>query len=315
MSKSLQYALLATLCAAGSAAQADVTFDANLEFDPTYVGARDNPAVKSDLYHGGRIEINANAALVKSGDNFVNARASLIVPVNGDSVRMDDAWIQFGNATLDYKLGRFEAVDMFPLGLDTLVAPATDASGAPVAFGSRTNTLRGRITDGRLHGALGVNLAPGLRLEVGMVGPKRNESVAYKPHGLRPVLSYTQDALTVRVGAEMLKGNLDAVEDSTAIGATVGYAFSKDLGMNVNYGRNSKRDASSFGVNALYQGALGVGFVQDKEAGKKVDTFYVAYKMPLMGVKGAFITPALNYSRGTGVDNLLALRVRLNYAF
>lgn len=314
MTKPLPLALLAALCAATATAQAEVSFDANLELDPTYVGARDNPSAKSTLDIGGRVELNANAALHKNGDNFVKARASLIVPVNGDAVRMDDLWLQLGNASADFKIGRFEAVDLFPLGLDTIVQPATGTAG-PVALGSRNNFLRGRITDGRVHGALGVNLADNLRLELGMVGPKRNETVAYKPYGLRPVLVYKVGALTATAGAEILKGNLDSVPDSVGVGATLGYAVNKDMTLNVNYGRNSKRDSSSLGANALFHGALGVGFVQDKDAHAKVDTYYVAYKMPLLGVKGAYITPALNYSRGTGVDKLLAVRVRLNYAF
>ena len=169
MSKHSSIALFVSLCAAAATAHADVSFDANLELDPTYVGARDNPSSKSDLDLGGRVEINANAALLKQGDNFVKARASLIVPVNGDSVRMDDVWLQFGNASFDYKLGRFEAVDLFPLGLDTVVMPA-------VGTGYRANVLRGRRTDGRFHGALGVNMCDSLRLELGVVGPKRKEA-------------------------------------------------------------------------------------------------------------------------------------------
>lgn len=308
MFKPLPLALLVAFGTASLSAHADVSFDANIELDPTYVGARDNPVSKSDIDLGGRVELNANAMLMQNGDNFVKARGTLIVPVNGDSARVDDAWLQFGSKAYDFKLGRFEAVDLFPVGMDTVLMPA-------LGVGYRANVLRGRMTDGRFHGALGVNMGDSLRLELGMVGPKRNESVNYKAHGLRPVLIYKAGALTATVGAEMLKDNLDSVADSTGVGVTLGYAISKDVGMNLNYARNSKRDSSSFGANAIINGALGLGFVQDKTAGAKADTVYVAYKMPLLGVKGAFITPALSYSKGTGVDDLVAVRVRLNYAF
>ena len=43
---------------------------------------------------------------------------------------------------------------------------------------------------------------------------------------------------------------------------------------------------------------------------------YAAYTLPLMGVKGASVTPALSYAKGaTGTDDQLALRVRTDSAF
>ena len=55
--------------------------------------------------------------------------------------------------------------------------------------------------------------------------------------------------------------------------------------------------------------------VQDKTGAVKVTSYYAAYTFPLMGVKGASITPAFSASKATGVDNLNAFKVRLNYAF
>lgn len=104
-------AVAAALLAAG-AAQAGVSFDANLEHDVLFKGKQG--ATSSATSNSGRVELNANAALVKSGDNFVNAKASLIVPTgSGDSVGIDDAWIQFGNSAADLKIGRHEAADLF----------------------------------------------------------------------------------------------------------------------------------------------------------------------------------------------------------
>ena len=65
-------------------------------------------------------------------------------------------------------------------------------------------------------------------------------------------------------------------------------------------------------------GPAGFGFVHGKgaTAAQKATTVYASYSFPLMGVKGAFITPALSYAKGgTGTDNQLAARVRINYAF
>lgn len=316
MSKTFKLAALAALCAA-SAAQAGVAFDANIEFDTTYTDARDKPATKASTDLGGRVEINANAELARNGDYFVNGRASLIVPVNGDSATMDDAWLQFGNSGADLKIGRFEASDLFPLGMDTVVMPADGT-------GYRANVLRGRVRNGRFHGALGVNAAPGLRFELGVVADKQDAVVAPNPldqakgsaSGIRPTVVYTTGDLTLRAGAESIQSNDDThlVPNSTGYGLSAGYQLNKDTSLNLNYARNEKLDSSSTGAN-IVAGALGVGFVNDKTGSNSVNTVYAGYKLPLFGVKGAFVTPALSYSKGDKVDDLVAFRVRLNYAF
>lgn len=306
-------AAAAALVAAG-AAQATVAFDANLEFDLTTHNG-DTTAAQESLTTGGRVELNANAALVKSGDNFVNARASLIVPVNGDKVTMDDVWIQFGNSAMDLKIGRFEATDLFPVAKDTVIDYVTTA-------GYHANTLRGRITDGRTHMSAGFNAGSGLRFELGLVSEKKdNTALAY---GLRPLVTYTTGALTLRAGLESYKATVVATEVSyTGAALSAGYALNKDANVNANYatlnGDSKAADASSIGLNLVY-GPAGIGYIRDtnKAFGTasevNVNTVYAAYSFPLMGVKGATITPAFSVSKGETTD-LTALRVRFNYAF
>lgn len=294
-------AVAAALATAG-AAQAAVTFDANLEHDVMHKSSQGT--TRGGTSNSGRVELNAKAELVKSGDNFVNAKASLIVPTgSGDSVGIDDAWIQFGNSAVDLKLGRQEAADLFPLGKDVVVEAA--AGG----YGYRTNTLRGRIKTGQLHALGGWNAAPGLRLELGWVTEKSDD--ATKAFGVRPTVVYTNGPLTLRAGVESYEvSNVRR----TGVGASVGYAVSSDTTVNASYGESSKLNASSLGLNAVI-GAAGVGMVQDKTGSNKATTYYAAYSFPLMGIKGATITPAISTSKATGVDNLTAFKVRLNYAF
>lgn len=302
-------AAAAALVAAG-AAQAAVAFDANLELDLT-TRSGDTTAAQESLITSGRVELNANAALVKSGDNFVNARASLIVPVNGDEVTMDDVWLQLGNSAVDLKIGRFEATDLFPVAKDTVLDYAETA-------GYHANTLRGRFKDGRTHMSAGFNAGSGLRFELGLVSEKKeNPALAY---GLRPLVTYTTGALTLRAGLESYKAS-GVSYTGTALSA--GYALTKDANVNVNYasldGDNKVADAASLGLNLVY-GAFGIGYVRDTNkaflaaAEANVDTVYAAYSFPLMGVKGATITPAFSVSKGEAKD-LTAFRVRFNYAF
>lgn len=302
MSKTFKLAALAALCAAATAASAGVTFDANFEGDLTSIDA-----ATDKVNAGGRVELNANAALLKSGDNFVNAKATFLARVsndsNLDSATIDDAWIQFGNSTADMKVGRFEAVDLFPVAKDTVLELA-DGS-----FGYRANKVRGRFTSGEFHGAVGLNAAPGLRFELGVMNFKDG---AAEKSGVRPAVTYTTGDLTVRAGYESF--DLDGAGNKTGYGLSAGYALSKEAAVNVNYAKSSDLDASSIGANLVY-GPAGIGYVQDKKGSAAIDTVYAAYSFPLLGVKGASVTPAFSYSSGDNVVDKTALRVRLNYAF
>lgn len=280
------------------AAFAEVKFDANIETNTTKVTGK-------SVDNGGRVEVNANAQLMKNGDNFVNAKGTLEIPLTGDKLNIADAWIQFGNSSADLKLGRFEAVDLFPLGKDVVV------EGAGAASGYRANSLRGRFSDGQLHAAVGLNAGAGLRAELGVVTKKDTTGKAY---GVRPTVTYSSGPLTLRAGVESIKTEGSTAAAQTGFGLSAGYAINSDTSVNVNYAKNSKANAQSFGANATF-GAAGVGLIQDKNASAKQTTFYAAYSFPLFGIKGATVTPAISRSTGTGKDGVTAVRVRLNYAF
>ncbi len=308
MKTTFKLAAVAAAAAFVSLAHADVKFDANLEADPTFQGSQG--ATPSKTYLGGRVEINATAELMNDGDKFVRAKGTLIVPLSStgnNEVTIDDAWIQFGNKSVDLKLGRQEAADLFPLGKDVVVSEAIGGNGY------RANALRGRFKDGKIHFVVGLNAAPGLRAELGVVSHK--DGSAGVEQGLRPTVVYNTGALTVRAGYESFKTN-GQTGTTTGYGLSAGYALTKDSNLNASYAKSSDLNKSSFGLNATF-GPAGVGYIQDKNSGNntKVNTFYAAYSFPLMGIKGATITPAISHSTGTGVENLTAVRVRLNYAF
>jgi hypothetical protein len=281
-----------------SASMADVSFNANIETNTT-------KKTGVSLDNGGRVEVNANAQLLKEGDNFVNAKSTLEVPLSGSAVNIADVWIQFGNSTADLKMGRFEAVDLFPLGKDVVV------EGAGAAAGYRANTLRGRFADGQLHSALGLNASSSLRFEIGLVS--RKDATA-KPYGLRPTVTYSAGALTLRAGLESIKVEGTNAAARTATGVTIGYALNPSTSLNLNFANDNTADAKSSGLNLVF-GDAGLGLVQDQTGTVKQTTTYAAYSFPLLGIKGASLTPALSHSSSTGVTAVNAFRVRMNYAF
>lgn len=298
-------AIAAALCCS-TLAHAQVAFDANLELDTTYVNKIDAPATnarESDLTLGGRIEINATTPTSNSG-SFVKARASLLTKKDGDAA-VDDLWVQFGNTGADLKLGRFEAMDLFPLGKDVLVE--TNVGGYEAY---RAQFLRGRFGSDVFHGAVGINAGESLRIELGLVQTKEDGLAK----GFRPAVAYTAGPLTLRAGVEAVK-IVGQDEHENGAGISASYQFSKDSVLHTSFAKRG--DDKSVGVNAIF-GAAGFGVVHGKgaTAAQKATTVYAAYSFPLMGVKGAFITPALSYAKGgTGTDNQLAARVRINYAF
>lgn len=288
-------------------AHADVGFNANLELDTTYVNEIKAPATNAranGLTLGGRVEVNA-AARGLNGDAFVAAKASLLAKKDS-TMATDDMWVQFGNKTGDVKLGRFEAVDLFPLGKDTVTEFAV---GPYQAY--RADALRGRFATGVFHGALGLNAANNLRIELGLV--ETQEAGINK--GLRPALTYTTGPLTLRAGLETVKRVGSTTGRQTGLGLSAGYQISSTSLVNLNFAK--KEDDKTYGINATF-GPAGVGLVHGKgaTAAQKATTVYAAYSFPLLDVKGATITPAISLAKGgPGTDTQVAARVRINYAF
>lgn len=303
-------AAVAALCAS-AAAHAGVGFDANLETNTDFRKKITTPGSERDsISNGGRVEINA-AGEVKNGDYFVKARGTMLVGLTGDGVSIDDAWVQAGSSSVDLKVGRFEAMDLFPLGKDVAANIGN--------VGYNGNTLRGRMKDGRLHAALGLNASPAVRFELGLITERQPRAAAagsdVASYGLRPVVQFNTGALTVRAGVESIKADGGGAS-STGLGLTAGYAMNSSTTINANFASNSKQDRSSFGLNATF-GDAGVGFIQGKNKATNVKStsVYAAYSFSLLGIKGASITPALGFYKETGKSNDTAFRVRINYAF
>ncbi|CAM8661047.1 Glycoporin RafY [Comamonadaceae bacterium] len=304
MRSQFKLALIAGACLVATAASAQVTFNANYENDTTYIDKK--PATTTN---DGRLELNAGAT-AKNGSNFVTAKGTALLKQNG-TTGIDDAWIQAGSAAADVKIGRFEAVDLFPLGQDTLVEKVGGVSGYTA------NALRGRetstgSTNKPLHAAIGLN-AGAVRAELGLFAATGTAG-ANEVYGIRPTLVYSAGALTLRAGLENIKSTVAA--DQSGYGLSLGYALSSSSSLNANYANNSDSKNSSFGVNGQF-GGLGLGLIQDKNNTNSVTTFYASYAMPLLGVKGATLTPALSNSTTdqAGVSSVTALRARINYAF
>ena len=288
------------------------SFDANVELNTDYRNLGRGAA------QGGRVEFNAAG---KAGtDGFVAGRASFLAKKDG-TAGVDDMWAQFGNASGDIKLGRFEAADLFPAGKDTVVEDdgANTLITEGVASGYR-NKLRGRFGaenaygDGTAHAALTLNAGGGLAVELGVIA-------ARKATGFRPVVSYSMDGVTVKFGLD--SGKTPTGAKISGGGATIGTKIAGgDVNLSYGSGKVAGLKGSSVGVNAVF-GPAGIGYIHDRNdlstgATVKENNVYVAYSLPLFST-GATITPAVAWSKASGggadSDARITARVRVNYAF
>lgn len=296
MQTKFKLALVTAACAVTTGAFAQVTLDGALEINNT-------KSTGSAFSMDGFGEANLNG-MVKKGDYFASGKVSLRQTLGTtNTLAVRDAWVKLGSSAADFQLGRFEAADLFPTN-DVFVASTT------LSTGYKTNKLRGRVATGQFHGVAGLNASGGLRLELGVVSAGTGGS---NEHGIRPTVVYTSGPLTLRGGIEAIKQT--GVASSTGVGLSAGYAFMTDGNVNVNYGRNSKKDLASLGVDVKIGGAV-VGLWHDTGTGVTANTLYASYTFSdVMGLKGLAITPGLSHATGTGVSSVNQVGVRVGYTF
>ncbi len=275
----------------------------------------------SNFTHGGRIKLNA-VGEIKGEDYFIKGVAQPMVPFKGSSMLYDDVYFQMGRDKWDAQIGRFEAINLFPLGKDTLITHA----GAGEAKVYEANKVRGRKDD-VLHVALHSTPSDKLKLELGLMGNKA-DSDSFT--GIRPAVEYKVGNTLLHAGFENV---VDKATDGTKLtqsGAAIGAGFKLgSADVNASISKLSEEatgkanvDVTSIGLN-MQRGRVGGGLINSttdngSATKPKVNTVYATYTVPLFGSKDASVTFAANASRADNVakdESLNAVRVRFNYAF
>jgi hypothetical protein len=281
----------------------------------------------------GRVELNAYSKHT-SGDNFFAGKGTLLIKTSG-SAGVDDAFIQFGNSSWDVQAGRFEGVNLFPKGKDTLVE---NVSGVNVYEG---NYARGRVGDdnaGQI--ALHFKASENVKFEIGTIygdqaysdadGDSITGDHTTAISGLRPVIIFNTGAATITAGYESVSFKEDTTGDSVK---KSGYAIAANFDVaaaNVNLAAAFSKDdetddkVTSITANMTY-GNFGLGIISstnDKKTGDDPSllTTYIAYTMPVLDIENATVTFAGSYSAADKVasgdnDKTTAARVRFNYGF
>lgn len=319
----------ALLVMAQAALAATPTIDANIELDSTYNSgnALESNTLGSDktgMDQSGRLELNISQ---KAGDQYFVAGRATFLAKKDSTAGTDDLWAQLGTKSASIKLGRFEAADLFPIQQDTVVIHADSGKGVGSSAVYTGNTLRGRSTNFHAAGIF----TPGgpLSFELGLIDATDSALGTTGVKGVRPVVTYASGPLSVTVGAEF--GKYLSSRNLDGFGASLGYSAGM-LGLKLNLAqgkqdRDSDNKLSTFGINVLY-GQFAAGIVSaknDQQVGKvvgdnQIQTIHASYNIPIFGVKGASITPAISHSSNknsiTGTtSDVDAIRVRVHYDF
>lgn len=335
MEKKLSIAIacgLTTMCVATTGysaghSKADKTFSIGGDVELDIIASEDEN--DSNFDHGGRIKLNAVGMVTNDSGFFGKGVAQPLVLFNpgdsnllieqetstfpsNDALEVDDLYFQFGKTnTWDVQIGRFEAINLVPLGRDTLVA---NVGGVQVY---EANIARGRKDD-VLHTAFHVGSADKFLFELGVMANKNGDD---EFTAVRPAMTYNMGNVKLHAGFESISD--DGVDfDGFGIGA----GFKLGSGhVNASYAHgeaenDNKVDTfavnytdSRFGAGYLHSEADGAG-----SADPSVDTLYATYTMPLLNLKDATVTFALNTSKADNVgdnDTLNAAKVRFNYTF
>lgn len=318
----LHTAIVGSLLSIG-AVQAAPSFDGNFELNTDAISkAEGDSTYKQD----GRLELNVTGRHTM-GDNFFAGKGSLLIKTTGDAV-VDDAYVQFGNSTWDLQAGRFEAVNLFPKGKDTLIehVEAVDVYEA--------NMTRGREGDDTGQFALHFNASESVKFELATLygDPNIDETTEDKAtaiSGIRPSVTFAAGAATITAGYESVKYDLAAGGEVKKSGYAVSANFdvaAANVNLAATFGKDHETDekVTSMMANMTY-GNFGLGLIASSvDEGTSDDpsllTTYIAYTVPVLDIENATVTFAGSYSTADKVaagtnDKVTAARVRFNYGF
>lgn len=256
----------------------------NVELNFNYQDRESNTSNNSEFNQDGRVLIEFSGQKLSGNGHYVGVKAQPLFESTGN-IALDDAYFEFGQVDgWGIKAGRFEAYDMFPVGLDVFLEYSGDTSNELYTDGSayvyQMKEARGRGSDGQIMYSQDFGE---LYLEVAaMIGDRSNLFAGGTDGGMyhgqtidstkdafliRPTLAYSMGNFTIAGSLEtnlvkdaIVAGGVD-ISDRTGYGVTTSWSEG-DWSVNANVAYMDAVDENnlSTGINALYKG-FGVGYV------------------------------------------------------
>lgn len=326
----------------------------NVELNFNYQDRESNTNGNSEFNQDGRVLIEFAGEKYSSTGYYVGVKAEPLFESTG-AVALDDAYFTFGKQDgWAITAGRFEAYDMFPVGLDVFLEysgdTANDLYSGDSAYIYQMKEARGRGSDGQIM----YNQTFGdLYLELSSMIGDRTDLFADTYHGVeidreaskdsfivRPVIAYQMGDVTLAAAMEknlvsdaIVDVNGRDISDRTGYGLTANWTAG-DWAVNANLAYLDAVDEtnSSVGVNALYSG-FGLGYIYAANeydsswatGDVNVGTVYASYEFSdVLNVEdfsvllGSYYTSVENdtaHSEAFAEHDDFGARVRLFYEF
>lgn len=283
----------------------------NVELNFNYQDRESNPNDDRELNQDGRVLIEFAGEKYTSNGHYVGVKAQPLFTTTGEVV-LDDAYFVFGKKeSWAIKAGRFEAYDMFPVGLDVFLDysgdTANDLYTDSYAYLYQSKEARGRGSDGQI---MYYQKFGDLYIEVGaMLGDRINlfnGGIDGLYHGtaidsskdsflVRPVVAYQMGDFKIAASVETnlvsdaIVANGVDISDRTGYGLT-GNWTSGDWSVNTSVAYLDAVDEKNLtaGVNALWNN-IGLGYIHANneyenkkisswaEGDVNVSTWYASY--------------------------------------
>ncbi|KEQ11209.1 hypothetical protein GZ77_26655 [Endozoicomonas montiporae] len=300
----------------------------------TTLPTRDNRGLtNTQIGDDSRFLLRTDWRNTRDDGSFVTARADSLLKTNGQ-LEMDDTYFAFGvQDSWMFQIGRYEAMDLFPLGKDVAVFYAAGSDGigqgvyyymAKEARGRSGKAGQARIATKMSNWTAEVSTVYGDTLEVLSgsdiyLDDKNRITSKNNSFMVRPVINYLSDTgfLSVSFGGEAeLNNDSVTIADSNnnrrydlanryGLAATATLNFG-DLIWHNSFAHQDAKElwkAETFNSNIEY-GRFGLGgsFAKNKHIDKgKEDTksyvLYTAYTVPVLNFDNAEVTFALSHSK------------------
>lgn len=255
----------------GGDAEYDMTWGKTTFSDGGSAGVAYQDTSVKNTNEGGRVQLKAKARIDNDWGSFVEAVAAprFYFRDGKQSDSQGDQYIKFGKKTWDIQLGRFEGIDLFPLGKDTVFTRASSAtaptgynsSGVVVApytsggLGYQADYGRGRDGNGtdnndgrRIQGAAHFNVRK-TQVELGL-GYADSDGV--KSTTVRPVVKFDAGRFRVAAGYDMRSckssTNTSASVNCGSTSAGVGYETNNMRGFGITAGTTVGKIDANFNI-------------------------------------------------------------------
>lgn len=254
----------------------------NVELNFNYQDRDSNENGKSEFNQDGRVLVEFEGERYTESGYFVGVKAQPLFGSTGD-VNLDDAYFEFGKVDgWKIKAGRFEAYDMFPVGLDVFLEYSGDTSNNLYSDGSvyayQSKEGRGRGSDGQVMYSqsfdnIYVEIGAMLGDRTGLFNDSYHGQVVNKDESedgitIRPVVAYQMGSYRIAASVETnLISDTVVIDNGVDISERTGYGLTGNWSqgnwsVNANFAYLDAVDETntSAGINMLYK-RIGLGYV------------------------------------------------------